>query len=1032
MIIKGNNGKASARKRQPKSAPSSSKSSRSNLVSKSPVSGDNGKAVDELDGNIVCVEGGTFQGEVSAVVLEETGIAEGASGDDLPNNPTELTAITLHQPWASLIAKGCKQYETRDWPTNHRGPIVIHAGRKPKGKQELREHDKVVASFKDLLNEDCPYSSVIAIAELTDVICMTEEFIKEQSPTELRCGNWAVGRYAFKLENVRPLAPIPATGKQGLWKFDQEAAGFDSLHLEPWNPADFGKVQHKAEADGQLNLLEFDSNEPPEPDDYPGDLEGFKAAYSAWESNLTDTAEEEYQHVDAEEIWNQSSNGNGSICAQESEPASPTPESNCGEKAPTSSANGTNTANPFSDEDSPTANDLAISKPWTLGQVNSETEESASLPQALPASPSAMTEIDSLPKTVETVSPQSLPPSINCNPNLQSSKTLPACSTAQNDQEAANFISLESLTNFPRAGTMSNGRLSALPTLERLGVGKDYLLLRSPGALSGNSNQRSPGKNKLETQLIQLGLITNSEVANPEFLEAGYNLPVGWTNPQENRTALELAQVQAQQLPSAPSSESQAEIQTTAIEEQPWAMPSTGESPLSDSSELIISLNLPPNIGALTKNELISMAGEQHQFISSIERKEFELALEKLYRARLTGVYLQEFKKKCQYGEFQNQLEQAGIGIRSAQNYMAIAKNWEIVEAKTKLVALLAEENQPAIGLKWALEAVRDEKKQLKSAAPPKDPDGWRTPDTSNQPVVSLVKKALGGQIYLDPCSDSGCNIPATMRYFKWNDGLAKHNIWEKTVFVNPPFSDPFPWVERCCLEIARGSVSAAIMLLKAGTISNVGTGELINKYASAICHWRGRINFLNDEGNAVKGSDFDCVFVYFGARLDLFRNAFGGRGTIATVENHYSSVNKKFLLKSEIPEFGNTQAEQKQLAAAVGLGNGRSVLPDMRDADRERNERYDPHTVVDVLSSSMPTASSKPVPVSENLAQPIGEAETFDETPLAARQFQKAKDNTLNDYITAISGNLSDFSDDQIAFLAKIINEESAKRIGF
>jgi hypothetical protein len=78
------------------------------------------------------------------------------------------------------------------------------------------------------------------------------------------------------------------------------------------------------------------------------------------------------------------------------------------------------------------------------------------------------------------------------------------------------------------------------------------------------------------------------------------------------------------------------------------------------------------------------------------------------------------------------------------------------------------------------------------------------------------------------------------MRYFKWNDGLAKHNIWEKTVFINPPFSDPFPWVERCCLEIARGSVSAAIMLLKAGVVSNTGTGELIKKYASALCHLGG------------------------------------------------------------------------------------------------------------------------------------------------------------------------------------------------
>jgi hypothetical protein len=426
------------------------------------------------------------------------------------------------------------------------------------------------------------------------------------------------------------------------------------------------------------------------------------------------------------------------------------------------------------------------------------------------------------------------------------------------------------------------------------------------------------------------------------------------------------------------------------------------------------------------------MAGEQHQFISSIERKEFELALEKLYRARLTGVYLQEFKKRCQHGEFQNQLEQAGIGIRSAQNYMVIAKNWEIVEAKTKLVALLTEENQPAIGLKWALEAVRDEKKQLKSAAPPKDPDGWRTPNTSDQPIVSLVKKSLGGQIWLDPCSDSGSNIPAAVRYYKQDDGLARHNTWSKTLFINPPFSDPFPWVERCCFEFARGNVSAAIMLLKAGVVSNTGTGELIKKYASALCHWTGRINFLNDEGNPIKGSNFDCVFVYFGARFDLFRDTFGGRGTIATIENHYSSVNKKFLLKSEVPEFGNTQAEQKQLAAAVGLGNGRSVLPDMRDADRERNERYDPHTVVDVLSSSMPTASSKPVPVSESLAQPIAEPEIFDETPLATRQFQKAKENCLNDYVTAISSNLSEFSDDQIAFLVKIINEESVKRIGF
>lgn len=38
-----------------------------------------------------------------------------------------MKAITIWQPWASLIACGVKQYETRSWPTKYRGPIAIHA-----------------------------------------------------------------------------------------------------------------------------------------------------------------------------------------------------------------------------------------------------------------------------------------------------------------------------------------------------------------------------------------------------------------------------------------------------------------------------------------------------------------------------------------------------------------------------------------------------------------------------------------------------------------------------------------------------------------------------------------------------------------------------------------------------------------------------------------------------------------------------------------------------------------------------------------
>jgi len=1132
--MRSNAGKTSRSTTSNKSTSRSSKPKRSNSVPKNPVFADNSKAADELDGDIVCAQGGALEGTTGDRVLETPGISESVRGEDLPSGSielaakvkrflqteegkkkaaefgitiestesTELTAITLHQPWASLIAVGHKQYETRDWPTNHRGLIAIHAGRKPKGKQELREHDKVVASFNDLLNEDCPYSAVVAIAELTDVICMTEEFIKEQSPTELRCGNWKVGRYAFKLENVRPLTPIPAAGKQGLWKWNPEAAGFNSLDiypLEPWNPADFGQLHHKADKDGQLNLLEWVDTEPPDPDDYEF-KEEFQERYKEWAAAQPDKAND-LQSKDLEEAlakqfkvgdrvkenlnnpewgktldclikygevisdiypgkyeplalinvqWDDGNTGatqvrflekvcnqqstNGSICAQELAQDFPTQELNCGEEAPTSFVNGTVTANDSLKSDSLEQSNLPTSNLSTLQAKSPFLIDQKLSPLPLPANPSAMMEKDAEPTTTETASPTCSEQLQNCSPTLQSLRTLPdslvALTPPATNQEVTSDLSS---TPYPRSGSMQNGSVLPAPTLAAPGVESESLLLRSPGALSSTGETRPPGKSRLETQLNQLELIQDGEVAAPEFLEAGFDLPTGWTNPQEKRTALKLAQVQAQQLQSDHKSESPAVTETTAIEGKPWAMPSIGEWLPSDSSELSISVSLPPNIGALTKTELLSLAQEQHQIISLIERKQFELALERLHRVYVTGICLMEFKKKCRYGEFVEQLEACGIGVRSAQNYMTVSKNWEVIEAKAQLVALLPENNErPTLGIKWALEVVRDEKKQLKSAAPPKDPDGWRTPNTSDQPIVSLVKKSLGGQIWLDPCSDSGSNIPAAVRYYKQDDGLARHNTWSKTLFINAPFSDPFPWVERCCLEFARGSVSAAIMLLKAGVVSNVGTGELINKYASAICHWRGRINFLNDEGNAVKGSDFDCVLIYFGARLDLFRQNFGGRGTIATIENHYSSVNKKFMTKGEIPEFGNTQAEQKHLAAAVGLGNGRSVLPDMRDVDRERDERYDPHTVVDVLSSSMPTAPAKPVPVSENLVEPLAEPEIFDQTPLAVRQFKTAKQNTLNDYITAISSNLADFSDEQIAFLAKIINEESAKRIGF
>ena len=132
------------------------------------------------------------------------------------NQPLQFKAITLHEPMSYLVGR-YKQFETRSWSTNYRGKIAIHAAKKQ------HDTDEWCSLLKDLLPpvEELVFGAVVAIAELTDCILMTEEFINQQSETELRCGLWEVGRYAWKLENVQILPePIPARGKQGLWNIE--------------------------------------------------------------------------------------------------------------------------------------------------------------------------------------------------------------------------------------------------------------------------------------------------------------------------------------------------------------------------------------------------------------------------------------------------------------------------------------------------------------------------------------------------------------------------------------------------------------------------------------------------------------------------------------------------------------------------------------------------------------------------------------------------------------------------------------------
>jgi hypothetical protein len=159
----------------------------------------------------------------------------------------QIRGITLHEPWATLVAIGLKKFETRSWATTYRGKLLIHAATRKadvnpfrglyvyKGWEELSNQEKHGYTVCAEINKRIPptFGCVVAIAELTNCLKMRSVgdgspidsgiTIEEQTKIERATGDWKSGRYAWKLENIQMLEiPIPYKGKQGLWIPDGE------------------------------------------------------------------------------------------------------------------------------------------------------------------------------------------------------------------------------------------------------------------------------------------------------------------------------------------------------------------------------------------------------------------------------------------------------------------------------------------------------------------------------------------------------------------------------------------------------------------------------------------------------------------------------------------------------------------------------------------------------------------------------------------------------------------------------------------
>lgn len=132
----------------------------------------------------------------------------------------ELKAITIYQPWATLLALELKRYETRSWKTSYRGPIAIHAGRKP--FSQIQAPDPVAQELKRHFPwgmDKLPLGFVIATAELVGCHLIDEAFLQTLTETERLLGDYTPGRYAWEFAGMKEIEHIPARGYQGLWNW---------------------------------------------------------------------------------------------------------------------------------------------------------------------------------------------------------------------------------------------------------------------------------------------------------------------------------------------------------------------------------------------------------------------------------------------------------------------------------------------------------------------------------------------------------------------------------------------------------------------------------------------------------------------------------------------------------------------------------------------------------------------------------------------------------------------------------------------
>lgn len=135
-----------------------------------------------------------------------------------------LKAITLFQPWATLMAGGRKCIETRSFTTSHRGLLAIHAAKALTNEMYSAFLEPNIRSAMHALGYDdfgrLNHGDIIGLVKIYDVHASDDMYVPTQ---ESYFGNFTPGRFGWLTkEPVSLLVPIPCRGYQRIWTVPPE------------------------------------------------------------------------------------------------------------------------------------------------------------------------------------------------------------------------------------------------------------------------------------------------------------------------------------------------------------------------------------------------------------------------------------------------------------------------------------------------------------------------------------------------------------------------------------------------------------------------------------------------------------------------------------------------------------------------------------------------------------------------------------------------------------------------------------------